>query len=114
MTENPSAHEGSTPPGMLDENDVTIEDNILRDNDTPSSDAPTIEFDEDGNMIVDGIVCEEENVEECVTEQPIDRPSKHSVHEVESQIPFALMVLIILTVLFVIYARVDDWLRFRR
>ena len=42
------------------------------------------------------------------------RPSKHEVHAVEAQIQFALLVLIILSVLFVIIARVDDWRNYRR
>ncbi|WP_411820605.1 lysozyme [Hyphococcus formosus] len=43
-----------------------------------------------------------------------ERPSKHEVHAVEAQIQFALLILIVLAVLYVIYARVDDWFKFRR
>ena len=42
------------------------------------------------------------------------RPSKHEVHAVEAQIQFALLVLIILSVGYVIYARIEDWFNYRR
>lgn len=45
---------------------------------------------------------------------PGDRPSKHEVHAVESQIQFALLILIVLSALFIIYARIEDWWRYRR
>lgn len=47
-------------------------------------------------------------------EVPANRPSKHEVHAVEAQIQFSLLVLIILSVLFVIWARFDDWNNYRR
>jgi lysozyme len=47
-------------------------------------------------------------------EVPADRPSKHEVHAVEAQVQFALLILIILSVLFVIYARFDDWKNYKR
>ena len=43
-----------------------------------------------------------------------DRPSKHEAHAVEAQVQFALLILIILAVLFVIYARIDDWFHYKR
>jgi len=49
-----------------------------------------------------------------MVEVPADRPSKHEVHAVEAQVQFALLILIILSVLFVIYARFDDWRNYRR
>ncbi len=49
-----------------------------------------------------------------MVEVPSGRPSKHEVHAVEAQVQFALLILIILAVLFVIYARIDDWRTFRR
>jgi len=45
---------------------------------------------------------------------PAEHPSKHEVHQVEAQVQFALLILIILSVLFVIYARFDDWRNYRR
>lgn len=42
------------------------------------------------------------------------RPSKHEVHAVEAQVQFALLILIVLSIGFVIFARIDDWLKFRR
>ena len=47
-------------------------------------------------------------------EVPVDRPSQHESHAVEAQIQFALLILIVLAVLFVIYARFDDWRQYRR
>lgn len=49
-----------------------------------------------------------------MVEVPADRPSKHEVHAVEAQVQFALLILIVLAVLFVIYARIDDWRTYRR
>lgn len=43
-----------------------------------------------------------------------DRPSKHEIHAVQAQVQFSLLILIILSVLFVIYARFDDWRNYRR
>lgn len=42
------------------------------------------------------------------------RPSKHEQHAVEAQVQFALLILIILSVLFIIFARIDDWMKYRR
>ncbi len=43
-----------------------------------------------------------------------DRPAKHEKHVVDAQLQFALFVIIILSALYVVFARVDDWWRFRR
>lgn len=43
-----------------------------------------------------------------------DRPSKHEKHSVDAQLQFALFVIIILSALYVVFARVDDWWRYRR
>ncbi len=43
-----------------------------------------------------------------------DRPSKHETHAVEAQIQFSLLILIVLSVLFVIYARIEDWMNYKR
>lgn len=42
------------------------------------------------------------------------RPSAHEVHAVDAQVQFALMVLIVLGVLYIVFARIDDWWRYRR
>lgn len=47
-------------------------------------------------------------------EAPIERPSAHQRHEAEAQIQFALLIVIILSVLYIILARLDDWWRYRR
>ncbi len=43
-----------------------------------------------------------------------DMPTREDVTAVEAQIQFALLILIVLSVLFVIYARFDDWRNYRR
>lgn len=43
-----------------------------------------------------------------------DRPSKHEKHAVDAQLQFALLVIIVLAALYIVFARVDDWFRFRR
>ena len=92
MTENPSAGEGSTPPGSA------------------IDDAPDATVDENGEVTLgDG---GDEDGEIIMTE--MDRPAAHEVHAVEAQIQFALLILIILAALFIIYARVDDWRQYRR
>lgn len=48
------------------------------------------------------------------TIQITERPSKHETHAVEAQVQFALLILIILSVLFIIFARIDDWFKYRR
>lgn len=42
------------------------------------------------------------------------RPSDYEVDAVEAQVQFALLILIVLAVLFIIYARIDDWRNYRR
>jgi len=92
MTENPSAGEGSTPPGSA------------------VDDAPDATVDENGEVTLgDG---GGEDGEIIMTE--MDRPAAHEVHAVEAQIQFALLILIILAALFIIYARIDDWRQYRR
>jgi hypothetical protein len=41
-------------------------------------------------------------------------PSKHMKHEVDAQLQFALFVIIVLSALYIVFARIDDWWRFRR
>ena len=94
LTEDASAGEHSSPPK-----------NLIPDD-------PSVTVDEDGNVVVDGGSGSGEI--EGGIEDTGQRPSKHEVHTVEAQIQFALFVLIILAVLFVIFARVDDWLHYRR
>jgi len=43
-----------------------------------------------------------------------DRPSKHEKHAVDAQLQFALLVIIILSALYVVFARIDDWWKYRR
>lgn len=41
-------------------------------------------------------------------------PSKHEKHSVDSQIQLALLILILLSVVYIIYARIEDWFTYRR
>lgn len=70
----------------------------------------TAEVDEDGDVTLEGET-DGETGEAVMTP---DRPSKHEAHAVESQVQFALLVLIVLSVLFIIFARIDDWRQYRR
>lgn len=80
---------------------------------TPSAadDGATADVDENGEVTLDG-QSEAETGEDIAL--PGARPSKHETHAVEAQIQFALLVLIVLSVLFVIFARIDDWLHYKR
>lgn len=146
-TEDPSAHEGSTPPrsqvddapescgqdtlmdGEIDFADDPVAQNRddcvdgANDNaETPETgDAPAtldppetgvIVENDDGQVILDG---EETQTGEVILDDAMPhRPSKHQVHAVEAQVQFALLVLIVVAVLFVIIARIDDWRNYRR
>lgn len=43
-----------------------------------------------------------------------ERPSKHEKHVVDAQLQFALLIIILLSALYIVFARIDDWWRFRR
>ena len=43
-----------------------------------------------------------------------DRPAKHEKHIVDAQLQFALLIIIILSALYIVFARIDDWFRYRR
>ncbi|MEZ5922209.1 MAG: lysozyme [Parvularculaceae bacterium] len=43
-----------------------------------------------------------------------EHPSAHERHAVDAQLQLALLIIIVLAVLYVIFARVDDWLHYRR
>ncbi len=43
-----------------------------------------------------------------------DRPSKHEKHAADAQIQMALLIMIVLSVAFVIFSRIDDWMNYRR
>lgn len=42
------------------------------------------------------------------------RPSKHEKHAVDAQLQLALLIIILLSALYVVFARVDDWWKYRR
>ncbi len=44
----------------------------------------------------------------------MDRPSAREKNVVDSQLQFALLIIILLSALYIVFARVDDWWRFRR
>ncbi len=74
-----------------------------------ASDAPVAVDDGDNVSITDGVGESFETVEVGG-----DRPAKHEKHAADAQIQFALQILIIIAVLYIIFARVDDWFRYRR
>jgi len=43
-----------------------------------------------------------------------DRPARHEKHAADAQILFALQILIVIAVAYIIFARLDDWFRYRR
>ena len=92
LTENQNAGEGSTPPGTGGQ--------------VPPENGEAAGEDQTGHPSTghDG----------AIVEVPAHRPAKHEAHAVEAQVQFALLLLIILSVLFVVYARFDDWRNFKR
>ena len=42
------------------------------------------------------------------------RPSKHEKHAVDAQLQLALLIIILLSALYIVFARVDDWWKYRR
>ena len=42
------------------------------------------------------------------------RPSKHEKHAVDAQLQLALLIIILLSALYIIFARIDDWWKYRR
>ncbi len=106
MTENPEAGEGSTPPAS------ETQGNGSEGGEAGGEEA---QGEEDGGDSAPSTGQSGADVETGeMIEVPGDRPSKHEVHAVEAQVQFALVILIILSVLFVIYARFDDWRNYRR
>lgn len=43
-----------------------------------------------------------------------ERPAKHEKHAVDAQLQFALLIIIVLAALYIVFARVDDWFKYRR
>lgn len=133
MTEDPEAGEGSSSPagdlatdtpGIDDDDQNTGEDDggsntepdavVCAETVNAEGEeevcAPTVELDENGDIVAEDDFAENGEI------VSIDdmRPSKHESHEVEAQLQLALLVLIVLSVLFIVYARLDDWLNYRR
>ncbi len=42
------------------------------------------------------------------------RPSKHEKHAVDAQLQLALLIIILLSALYIVFARADDWWKYRR
>ncbi len=133
VTEDPSAREGSTPPRSQVDDDAETEGDASETGDEPAADTPddaaaggetgdeeTVAADAGDDIVAetdDGVISAEEDIErgEIVMDATMSqRPSKHEVHAVEAQVQFALLILIVLSVLFIIIARVDDWRNYRR
>ncbi len=43
-----------------------------------------------------------------------ERPAKHEKHVVDAQLQFALLIIIVLSALYIVLARIDDWWKYRR
>ncbi|MEM8772901.1 MAG: lysozyme [Pseudomonadota bacterium] len=129
MTEDESAGEGSTPPRRLvDEEDVEAGEEDSDENVAATPEAETDADDSEEDDAADGAVADmgEDGVINLNEEEDTEtgevimmgeegaRPSKHEVHAVEAQIQFALLVLVVLSVLFIIFARIDDYFKYRR
>ncbi len=95
----------------LDHMETNIEKGQGYTEGSSSHDAGDIGVDGNGAPVIDG---DAETETSQIIEMPIDHPSKHEKHAVEAQIQLALLILIVLSVLFVIYARFDDWRNYRR
>lgn len=74
-----------------------------------ATDAPVVVDDGSDVKITDGV---RETSEAVEVGSP--RPAKHEKHAADAQIQFALQILIIIAVLYIIFARIDDWFRYRR
>jgi GH24 family phage-related lysozyme (muramidase) len=103
---------GSDSVQELNQTETNIESGHSMTEHKPTKDGDTtVGVDENGNPVIGG---ETDTQTGQMVETQVERPSKHDVHAVEAQLQFALLVLIILSALFVIYARFDDWRNFRR
>lgn len=69
---------------------------------------------EDGQVVVGGDNAAEAQTTQEVAVPTAEHPSKHEAHAAQAQIQFALLLLIVLSVLFIIYARFDDWRNYKR
>ncbi|MEL6380460.1 MAG: glycoside hydrolase family protein [Pseudomonadota bacterium] len=101
--ENNGADAGGSPDGETPE----VDDSDDGADPLPEFDDPVIE-DDTGEIIppLDG--------SGTVVEQPANRPAVHPKHEADAQIQLALMVIIILAILYIVFARIDDWFNYRR
>ncbi|MEQ8749607.1 MAG: hypothetical protein RIC52_07515, partial [Amphiplicatus sp.] len=97
---------GDTDGGATDANDGEATTGA---DDRGTSDAPGAVDDGENVRITDGVGQSFETVQ-----LGEERPSKHEKHAADAQIQFALQILIIIAVLYIIFARVDDWFRYRR
>ncbi len=92
-----------------EDNDIDANDDIENDDNT-----------EDGNddtedVGLEPVIPETTEGTGTITEMPSNAPpSKHKRHEADAQVQFALMIIIILAVLYIFFARIDDWFKFRR
>ncbi|MEO1251091.1 MAG: lysozyme [Pseudomonadota bacterium] len=121
LTEDASAGEGSTPPRgerPADQDPEQTGDPATDDPNEDESPADVSDANNDlaaGDSAVEGDSESDMQAGEAVVLQPEPmRPSKHEVHAVEAQVQFALLILILLSVAFIVFARVDDWLKYRR
>ncbi|MEO0399793.1 MAG: lysozyme [Pseudomonadota bacterium] len=91
--------------GVIDQSDSDATDGSATD-DMGVGDSADIGSDGTGDRAGDGTI--------ETTEQPEYIPAKDDTHQADAQIQLALMILIVLAVVYVIYARIEDWFTYRR
>ena len=96
----------TAPPQPPEAGDAPLTDGETGESESP---APQSIDGAEGVRITDGV---RETFETIEFGEP--RPSKHEQHAAVAQMQFALQILIIISVLYIIFARIDDWIRFRR
>lgn len=100
----------------LDEMETRIEagEDLITPGETgEEDDTTTTENDESTDENSEDDVALDDDLTEII-EVGSERPSKHEKHAADAQIQFALLIIILLAVLFVIISRVDDWFNYRR
>lgn len=79
----------------------------------PGEEQPAPSGDETAPSIFDSVPDATAGTHE-VTETGVYRPSRLEKHAVDAQVQFALTILTVLAVLYIVFSRIDDWWRYRR
>ena len=101
------------PPNDTGEPDTTDTDDASDSADAPDGTDDSSDASEDVDIVITDPIPDAGETTESI-ELGEERPSKHEKHAADAQIQFALMILIILSVGFIIFSRIDDWIKYRR